>query len=244
MHSNSICTWCCWYDKIVYNSSHIALFSYSYTNFRTKGVHAIGDRLTATGFLNEKATNSKIKECYLNRALEAAVKNDDHVSVGKLVLHGSTNISECLRYAKDARKPRARAMLLLIKAAQTGDVAIVQKVFGEHEAAPGLKHPQDYEDDGFRDVQEVALSLDNLTRVPMEIARCKQYYHSMREQLLFRTDVNMEEGYVYWHGLQLLQIEISWLRKIAWVKKLRLARNGLKSLPPEIGTFLKQVGTK
>ena len=176
--------------------------------------------------------------CYLNRALKIAVKNDNPVNIGKLVAKGSTNISECLRYSKDTRKPNARAMLLLIKAAQTGDVAIVQKVFGER--APGLKDPQEYEDDEFHEVQEAALCLDNLTRVPMEIARQKQH-QDVREDLLFRTNVNKEEGYVYWHGLQLLKLDMSWLKKIAWVKKLRLGRNGLQSFPPEIGTCLKSV---
>ena len=164
---------------------------------------------------------------------------DNHLNVGKLVLHGATNIPECLRYATDEIKPNARAMLLLIKAAQRGDVAIVQKMFGE--PAPGLQNRQEYEDDGFRLVQEAALSGNISTVMPIEIARRKRQ-HNVREELLFKTDVNEEEGYVYWHGLRLLQLDISWLRKITWVKKLRLARNGLKILPPEIGTYLKQVG--
>ena len=177
--------------------------------------------------------------CYLNRALKAAVKNDNHLNIGKLIVKGSTTISECLRYAKNARKPHARAMLLLIKAAQTGDVAIVQKLFGE--PAPGLQNPQEYEDDGFGQVQEAVLSGNISTVVPIEIARRNQH-HDVREDLLLRTDVNEEEGYVYWHGLRLLQLDITWLRKITWVKKIRLARNGFKSLPQDIGTHLKQVG--
>ena len=198
-------------------------------------VETNGDKLTE---LLNKATNRKIDVCYLNRALKAAVNNDNDVNVGKLVLQGSTNISECLKYAKDARKPRARAMLLLIKAAQIGDIAIVQKVFGEY--APGLQNPREYEDDGFRQVQEVAISGSVSTVVPIEIAGRKQH-RNVREELLFRTDVNKEEGYVYWHGLRLLQLDISWLRRITWVKKLRLARNGLQSLSPEIRMYLKQV---
>ena len=175
---------------------------------------------------------------YLNRALKAAVRNDNHLNIGKLVVKGSTNITECLRYAKDKRKPRARAMLLLIKAAQTGDIAIIQQVFGEH--TPGVKEGPEFDDGGSREVQEAVLSGDISTVVPIEIARRNQH-HNVREELLFRTDVNKEEGYVYWHGLRLLKLEISWFSRITWVKKLRLARNGLKGLPPEIGTYLKQV---
>ena len=198
-------------------------------------VETDGDRLSK---LLEKATHQNIDVHYLNRALKAAVNNDNHENVGKLVLHGSTNISECLRYAKDARKPRARAMLLLIKAAQTGDVAIVQKVFGEH--APGLQNPQEYEDDGFGEVQYAVLHGNISTAVAIKIV-CDKHHYCLREELLFKTGVNMEEGCVYWHELQLLQLDISWLRRIAWVRKLRLGRNGLMSLPPEIGTYLKQV---
>ena len=198
-------------------------------------VETNGDRLTE---LLKKVTPQNIDVHYLNRALKLAVKNDNHLNVGKLIVKGSTNISECLRYAKNARKPNARAMLLLIKSAQTGDVAIIQKVFGEH--TPGLQNPQEYEDDGLCLVQEAALSGNISTAVAIEIARRNQH-HDVREELLFKTDVNEEEGYGYWHSLQLLQLDISWLRRITWVKKLRLARNGLKSLPPEIALYLKQV---
>ena len=34
---------------------------------------------------------------------------------------------------------------------------------------------------------------------------------------------------------------MSWLRKIYWVKRLRLARNGFRQLPNEMGLYLKQV---
>ena len=201
-------------------------------------VETNGDRLT------ELLKKGNIDVCYLNRALKIAVRNDNHVNVGKLVVKGSTNILECLQYAKDAKKPNARAMLLLIKAAQTGDIAIIKKVFSED--APGLKNPQEYEDDGFRQVQDAALSgyisytYYCSVAVLMEIAHLNQH-HNVREELLFRKDVNEEAGYVHWDGLQLLQLDIPLLRKITWVNELRLARNGLKSLPSEIGTYLKQV---
>jgi len=51
----------------------------------------------------------------------------------------------------------------------------------------------------------------------------------------------MEEGFVYWHGLRLLDLDVSWLRKIYWVKRLRLAQNGFRQLPNEMGIYLKQV---
>ena len=168
----------------------------------------------------------------------AAVKNDNHLYVAKLVEKGAKELQSGLQYAKDKEKPQARAMLLLIIAAQKGDKAIVHKLFGE--PAPGLQNKQDYEDDGFGDVQNAVLSGNISTTVPIEIAR-RNGQNQVREELLLKTDVNQEEGYVYWHGLRLLSFDITWLKKIAWVKNLRLARNGFMSLPPEMGLYLKQV---
>ena len=78
------------------------------------------------------------------------------------------------------------------------------------------------------------------TVVPIEIARRAQN-NDIREELLLHTDVNQEKGSVYWHGLRLLHLDISWVRKIHWVKYLRLARNGLRVIPNELGNYLKQV---
>ena len=174
----------------------------------------------------------------LDRALKAAVKNDNYENIGKLVVKGAKELQSCLQYAKDENKPHARAMLLMIIAAQTGDKAIVQKLYGE--PAPGLQNKQDFEDYAFGDVQKAIQSGNISTVVPIEIAR-RNGQSQLREELLMKIDVNQEEGYVYWHGLRLLRLEISWLRKIMWVKKLRLARNAIKSLPPEMGAYLKQV---
>ena len=201
-----------------------------------KEVENNGDKLTE---LLKNGADSLEPGC-LDRALKAAVKNDNHLNVGKLVVKGARKLEECLLYAKDDKKPQARAMLLMIIAAQTGDKAIVQKLFGE--PALGLKNKQDYEDDAFSDVQKAVLSGNISTVVPIEIAR-RNGQSQVREELLLKTDVNQEDGYVYWHGLRLLQLDIAWLRKIAWVKKLRLARNGFKNLPPEMATYLKQVSS-
>ena len=200
-----------------------------------KEVEINGDKLTEL----LKNASGLVPGC-LDRALIAAVKNDNHLSIGELVMKGAKELQPCLQYAKDKKKPHARTMLLMIIAAQMGDKALVKKLFGE--PAPDLQNRQDYEDDAFDDVQKAVLSGNISTVVPVEIARHNRQ-SQLREELLLRTDVNQEEGYVYWHGLRLLQLEIVWLRKISWVKKLRLARNGFTSLPPEMGTYLKQVSS-
>ena len=187
--------------------------------------------------LLKHGTDGLERDC-LDRALKAAVENDSHRNIGILVMKGVKDLQPCLQYAKDKEKPHARAMLLMIIAAQTGDKAIVQKLFGER--APGLQNKQHYEDDAFADVQRAVLSGKVSTAVPIQIA-CRNRQSQVMEELLMKTDVNQEEGYVHWHGLRLLSLDIAWLKKIAWVKELRLARNGFTSLPPEIGLYLKQV---
>ena len=173
----------------------------------------------------------------LNRALAAAVNNDNQFNIGKLIIKGANNIEDCLRQSRDHYKPHARAMLLLVKAAMQGDRNLVLKLFGE--SVPEMD-TQEYQDDSFKDAQKVLLAGEISTVVPIEIAR-RNGQTEVRGELLLKTDVNVEEGIVYWHGLRLLVLDVSWLKRIDWVRKLRLARNGFKQLPDEIGTYLKRV---
>ena len=201
-----------------------------------KEVETNGDKLTELLRFNI----DQLEPNCLNRALVAAVSNDNHFNVGKLIVKGANNVEECLRKSRDDHKPHARAMLLLVKAAMEGNCSLVLKLFGE--LVPGMD-TQDYQDDGFQDVQKAAQNGEISTVVPIEIAR-RNGHTQVREELLLKTDVNMEEGYVYWHGLRLMDLDVSWLRKIYWVKRLRLARNGFRQLPNEMGMYLKQVITK
>ncbi len=177
----------------------------------------------------------------LNRVLMAATRNDNHFIIGKLVVRGAKNVDDCLEFAQRENKPHACAMLLLIEAASSGNKSIVQKLFGETVNMPD--NSKEFKDPGFPDVQKAVLSGKVSTVVPIEIARRNDHLQ-VREELLLKTDVNQEEGYVYWHGLRLLQLEIPWLRRISWVKRLRLARNGFKTLPNDMGNYLKQVRNK
>lgn len=182
----------------------------------------------------------KLDDDCLNRCLRAATCNDNDMNISQLVVKGANNLDACLELAQKESKHRARAILLLIKAASSGNRDIVQKLFGEIVDKPeNIK--DDVMDSGFPDVQKVVLNGVVSTVVPIDIAR-KHGNSEVREDLLLKTDVNQEEGYVYWHGLRLLQLELSWLRKISWVRKLRLARNGFKILPDNMGHCLKQVG--
>lgn len=200
-----------------------------------KEVENDGDKLT--DLLRNNA--DQLEDNCLSRALLAATRNDNHFNIGKLVVKGAKNLDECLVLAQRDNKPHARAMLMLIQAAFTGNKGTVQKLFGET-VDKSDNASKDFYDTGFQEVQKAVLSGKVSTVVPIEIARRNGHLH-VREELLLKTDVNQEEGYVYWHGLRLLQLEVPWLRRINWVKRLRLARNGFKTLPNDMGNYLKQV---
>ena len=172
----------------------------------------------------------------MNRALMAATKNDDYFLIVELVKKGADNLDECLDSAQTKIKPHAHAMLLLIKAASSGDKALLQKLFGESVD----KSDDSYDPAGFTNVQMAVLSGKVSAMVPIEIAR-RNGHLQVWEELLFKIGVNQEERYVHWREMGLVQLEVSLLRKIGWVKRLRLARNDLQTLPDDMGNYLKQV---
>ena len=199
-----------------------------------KEVRTNGDGLTELLRFNA----DQLEPHCLNTALTAAVANDNHYNVGKLIVKGADKINEALQQSADEKKPHARAMLLLVHAAMIGNRNLVLRLFGEPTSGPDTC--REFLDDTFPDVQKAVLSGKVSTVVPIEIAR--RFGHApVREELLLKTDVNEQEKSVHWHGLRLLVLDINWLRKIHWVQKLRLARNGFKNLPNEMGTYLKQV---
>ena len=129
----------------------------------------------------------------LNRALTAAVLNDNDINVGRLIIRGASNIDDCLKIAEEEHKPHARAMLLLVKAAKEGKRDLILKLFGE--PTPGLDTTD------FQDVQRAVLTGEVSTVVPIEIAQQNSHL-SVQEELLLKTGVNKDEGTVYWHGLR------------------------------------------
>lgn len=68
-------------------------------------------------------------EC-LEKALMAAVEVGNHFNVGKLVVKGATNIQDALKSSQEKKKHEARAMLLLVIAAQGNDRDLILKLFG------------------------------------------------------------------------------------------------------------------
>ena len=131
-------------------------------------------------------------------------------------------------------------MLSMITAVQTGDKSIIQNLFREQ--ASDFLSKSDYDHTSNHKVQEVMIARNISKFVPEESAHNYRGQRQVREELLLKTGVNQNEGYVCWHGLHLLKIDISLLSRITWVKTLRLSRNGIESLPLELSCYLKQVG--
>ena len=124
----------------------------------------------------------------------------------------------------------------LCKAAILGDRDLVLDLFSK-----SLGHANHaYQHFLNPDVRKTVVNRQVSILAPMELARSNGHF-LVREDLLMEIDINKSLGCVDWHELRLTNIEIPWLQKIAWVKRLRLDKNGLTMLPVNIGHYLKQV---
>ena len=173
----------------------------------------------------------------IDSAMLVAVNSGDPSNIGKLIFYGATNIDTALAESCQLKQYAVTATLLIIKAAIENDRILVLKLYGEN-VNGDTKIPLTEEDD-LAKLQAAVATTNIRTVVPIEISR-RNNAGAVREELLLRTGVDQDNGVVLWFGLRLTQLEISWLRKIYWVKKLRLARNEFSSLPPEMGSYLKQ----
>lgn len=180
-----------------------------------------------------KTPQNQLESNCINRALLAAVHSGNCNNVGKLVLRGAPNIEEALEESKKVQKHAVTATLLIIKAALKNDIGLIEELYNE-ESSPKHKDLLELDFEHVCDAARHAVQ----TVVPIEIAR-RTSATTVREALLLKTDIQVDKGVVSWHGLQLLKLEVEWLKKIEWVKVLKLARNEFSVLPKEIGNYLK-----
>ena len=155
-----------------------------------------------------------------------------------MILHGASNIDKALEVSRRFQRHVVTATLLIIKAAIEDDRILVLKLYdqiiqGLHGKIPLTK------EDNLSELQYCILSGDINTMVPMKIAQSNNS-SAVQEILILRTGINRNKRQVTWSSLHLTQVEISWLEKILWVKKLSLSNNKLISLPLKIGSYLKQ----
>ena len=185
-----------------------------------------------------KTPPNQLEDDCLNFALLAAVENGSPNNPMKLILRGATNIDEALAKSRNLKKHKVTAALLIIKAAIVNDRILVIKLYGGNIRGQETKVPL-LREDNFVELQAAVSSNSIKTVIPIEISR-RNKASAVREELLLRTGVDKNNGTVLWFGLRLMELEISWLRKIFWVKTLKLARNEFASLPTEMGNYLKQ----
>ena len=185
----------------------------------------------------DRLLKEPLQENFIDSAMLVAVGIGDPSSVSRLILFGATSTDYALAKSRKGKQYAVTAALLIIKAAMENDRILVLKLYGEN-VQRDTKIPLT-EEDNLEELQAAVAGGNIRTVVPIEISR-RNNASAVREELLLRTDVDKENGVVLWFGLQLKQLEISWLRKIYWVKKLRLTRNEFASLPPEMGSYLKQ----
>lgn len=191
-----------------------------------------------------KRTKGKLDVEFLNQALEFATWMDSDANVGKIALAHLGNIKHCIRLAEKEGKHHAYVMLSLVKAASSGDKEILNHLLlepvSEEEKFDIYNYIEEDKEEPLSFVHCGLCSVNVSSKVPIEIAQQSNQIIIVNE-LLMKTNVCPDEGYVYWVGLQLRAIDTALLREIYWVKKLRLCRNKLTTLPEELCDYLKQV---
>ena len=178
-------------------------------------------------------------EC-LNTALLAAVESGNTSNAGRLILRGASDIDTALTKSHSLKQHAVTAALLVIKAAMVNDRVLVLKLYGENVQDQETKIS--LTEEGKITELCTAVCSNTITTckvISIEISR-RNNATAVREELLLRMGVDKSSSEVLWFGLHLMHLEISWLKKIYWVKTLRLASNELSSLPQDMGSFLKQ----
>ena len=180
-------------------------------------------------------------EC-LQQALLEAVRKNDPVCVGKLIIKGylMLDLKEAVCHAERAQSHAVHALLLMVATALDNDHQLALALLGQEVPAsyqnPVVAKP------AFAHLQDAVCRNASITAVPIEIARRSNSADVQRE-LLLNTGVSHETGNVTWHNLRLTELDVSWLKGIQWVQTLVLSNNNLLSFPANAGRYLKQATT-
>ena len=175
---------------------------------------------------------------FFKKALRAAIEMDSDVNIGYLALSGPLDIHECISIAEKEGKPHARALLMLIMAAQTGDKDMLSQLHLETVDKEYLG-----DDSKFPLIHSSLLFVNINPTAPIEIAH-RNGHSQIRHVMVMKTNVYPKEKAVYWSGMQLQKLDISLISRVSWVEQLKLDRNGFTVLPNEIGQYLQQVNDK
>ena len=186
-----------------------------------------------------KTPNSFLEPDCLQCAMQEAIRKNDPVSAGKLVIKGhlTLDLKDAVCHAKRVQSHAVHALLLMVLAAFDNDHHLVRSLLGQEVPAnyqnPMVAHP------AFVHLQNAVCRSASIIAVPIEIAR-RHNSVDVRRELLLNTGVSREKGNVMWQNLRLTELEVSWLKGIQWVQKLVLSNNNLLSFPANAGRYLKQ----
>lgn len=141
----------------------------------------------------------------MNQALIAATLNENHECIGKLIKMGARNIDECITLAKEKGLIKSKAMLFLLKAAQTGESALLH-----HRVVNNSSLDSELTSDG--EIIKAVLSNEVSTLIPLELAQ--QFgQHSTHREILMLTNTNKFKGNVDWSRLNLVSLDAQLLER-------------------------------
>jgi len=211
--------------------------------------------------LKKHADKSKLEDDCYEKALQAAVKKGNCSNAEKLILAGADKIEEAM---KQSERVDIALMLLMVKAAKENNFIFLQILFSDPLSEEVLKyfvkpntpaHGSEAPNGNPEPVEEAKYVISPYkikehvdggkmrTKVPIKLA-IRSKYSKVLDELLKKTNVDVNSGSVGWNGLSLSEVEIKWLKKVRVViKHLDLSQNELVALPTvptNIATYLKK----
>ena len=182
-----------------------------------------------------------LEEWFLNEALIAATLTDDYGSIGKLIRLRTKNIDKCIQLAQEKRVVNATAMLLLMKAACTGDKSPLHSIMGRSAAKPEFSNMTSNDTSMMTLASTAVLKHRVCILLPLHLAQLNGHYPVVRELLMLETFIDKQEGSIDWSDLSLVSLDTQPLEAAGgWLKLFLLTSNKLRSLPNEV-EMLKRV---
>ena len=175
----------------------------------------------------------------MQRALIVSVERDNPETVALMIEQGKRkkeiSLEVALAHSVECRCHSARAMLLMLKAVKARDYQLVLRLYGYQLSQ---YRNSDIQDPDFELVQERVRD----GKIPTEYAILQAsgiQDSRVYEEILVRTKVDKEMKTVHWRGLRIESVKSSWLRRINYVEYFYLSYNVIRSLPDDVGTFLR-----
>ena len=184
-------------------------------------------------------TRIEIGETFMKQCLEAATLSDNPQCVGKLVKMGAKNIDECLALAeKKGIVNSATAMLLLMKAALTGDKTLLP-LNPSFVRAASTNLEQETKSFSNEHVTQAVHGGKISTTDALAVAQ-RAGQHAVKRELLLSTNVNRESGIVEWSKLHLFALDVQLLQSLCdWLRMLNLSANMVTRVPEEVNLLSK-----